>query len=125
MQKVGDDSAGFSVDFPLTGGTLVMGWGFWSSDVAKAFASTVIEACRRQRRGPALMLDLRELKPMRDEGQRTFSDLLRSLPTLGIAQTSIVTTNPLTKLQLVRLVKESGVDGIDWIYAADNQKRDG
>ena len=125
MHRVGDDTAGFSVDFPLTGGVLILGWGFWNPQVAKVFATTAIEALRGQQRGKALMLDMRELKPMREEGQRSFSDLLRALPTLGIARTSIVTTNPLTRLQLVRLVTETGAGSIDWISATNNLMRDG
>src|SRR5262245_42148226 len=124
MQRVGDDAAGFSVDRPLTGGVLVTGWGFWSQHVAKAFAAGVAAGCRGQK-SPSLMLDLRELKPMREEGQLAFSELLRSLESLGVPRVSIVTTNPLTKLQLVRLAATSGAEQrIDWISATNSMSRD-
>jgi hypothetical protein len=47
-----------------------------------------------------------QLKPMRDEGQQSFSTLLRELPSLGIASTTIMTENQLTRLQLRRLVSQ-------------------
>ena len=125
MQRVGDDTAGFSIDSPPTGGVRVTGWGFWSAQVAKAFPSAVFEACRGRQQGLALVVDMRDLKPMREEGQRSFSDVLRSLKGLGISRTSIVTTNPLTKLQLVRLAAETGAaSGIDWVSAANGLSRD-
>jgi hypothetical protein len=39
--------------------------------------------------------------PCASSGQKAFSDLLGLLPSLGISRVSILTTNPLTKLQLV------------------------
>lgn len=125
MHRIGDDTAGFSVEVQPTGGILVTGWGFWRPDVATAFASLVVESCRSQPRGVALTLDMRELKPMREEGQRAFSQVSRALLGLGISRTSIVTTNPLTKLQLVRLVTESGAsDKVEWVGATSPLNRD-
>jgi hypothetical protein len=124
MLRVGDDTAGFSVDFTSTGGIVVSGWGFWDPQVAVAFAASVLEACREQRPGATLTLDMSELKPMREEGQQSFSHVLRSLQKLGISQTSIVTTNPLAKLQLVRLATESGTySAIQWINATNRLGR--
>ena len=123
MLRVGDDTAGFSVSYSPTGGTLVFGWGFWDNEVALTFAAAVIEACQ-DRGGVPLTLDMSELKPMRDEGQRSFSQVLRSLQHLGIPRTSIVTANPLTKLQLVRLATENGTYGsIEWISATNRLGR--
>jgi hypothetical protein len=124
MLRVGDDTAGFSVDFPATGGTLVTGWGFWSVEVALAFATIVGDACRSRKRRVSLMLDMRELKPMRKEGQQSFSEVLRSLQNLGISRVSVVTTNALTKIQLVRLASECAADNIEWINATNGQGRD-
>src|SRR5687767_13323521 len=115
MQRVGDDSTGFSVDHPDAGRILVKGWGFWSVAVASAFAPTVMEGCKGRPRGTILILDMVDLKPMREEGQQSFSRLLTALSNLGIAQVSVITTNALTKLQLLRLVTESATGAhVEW-----------
>jgi hypothetical protein len=57
---------------------------------------------------------------MRDEGQQSFRQLLRALSGAGITRVSIVTTNPLTKLQLVRLVAESRTQSsIEWVVGTN------
>src|SRR5688572_9287377 len=119
--RIGNDSAGFSVEHPATGGILVKGWGFWSVEIAAAFAPTVLEACKGRPRETNLSLDMNDVKPMREEGQHSFSRLLSSLSDLGIARASIMTTNPLTKLQLVRLVAESrsGVQ-VEWVAGTNS-----
>jgi hypothetical protein len=125
LQRIGNDQAGFSVDYTPVNGLCVAGWGFWSVDVALAFATTVLEACGQAPRGAALTLDLRELKPMREEGQQSFSSLLRGAPILGITSLSIVTANPLTKLQLVRLVADSGsASSVQWLNGSVGVSRD-
>jgi hypothetical protein len=124
MQRTGDDSAGFSVDHPGTGGILVKAWGFWSVDVAYAFATSVTNACQGRSRGAILVLDMNDLKPMREEGQQSFSQLLAALSKLGIAQVSVMTTNPLTKLQLVRLVAASrSGTRVEWVAGANSSGR--
>lgn len=123
MEKVGDELAGFSVSAAPSDGVKVKGWGFWSVPVATAFAGAVLEACRTQARGAPLTLDLSDLKPMRDEGQQALSRVLRAAPGLGIGAISIVTTNPLTRLQLVRLATESGAD-VRWLSGTSAVARD-
>ncbi len=124
MLRVGDENAGFSVDAPFVGNVRVTGWGFWSVEVASAFASAVVNACRSQPRGATLAIDMSGLKPMREQGQEAFALLLRSLEALGISQTSVVTTNPLTKLQLVRIASESAAGArVEWIGDGGNSGR--
>jgi hypothetical protein len=124
MQRVGDESAGFTVEVTAPDRVQVRAWGFWSVQVASAFEPTVAEACRRQAKGGTVVLDMGEVKPMREEGQQAVCHLVRALPTLGITRVSIVTTNPLTKLQLVRLVTESRTSAtIEWVAGATNQAR--
>jgi hypothetical protein len=92
-----------------------VGWGFWSVPVALAFASAVVDACKVQPKGLTLAIDMTRLKPMREEGQKSFALLMRSLKDVGVARTSVVTANPLTKLQLVRLTSESAPGAtIEW-----------
>lgn len=123
MVRVGDELAGFSVDFAPSDGVRVRGWGFWSAEVAAAFAGAVLEACRAQPRGAALTLDFADLKPMRDEGQQSVSRVLRAAPSLGVGSISIATTNPLTRLQFVRLASESGTD-VRWLSGTTAVARD-
>ena len=109
MTKIGDDQAGFSAVFdPAVSAIRVRGWGFWSAEVATAFAGTVVEACQAGPKGKTLLMDMTGLKPMRDEGQQSFGKLMARLPKLGVARVTVAIDNPLTKLQLLRLVTEHG-----------------
>lgn len=104
MERVGDDQAGFAIDFdPASSIVSVRGWGFWNAEVATSFGVKVCEACTNRPKGTRLTLELTELKPMRDEGQRSFTSLLAALPSLRVAATVVAVGNHLTKLQLMRL----------------------
>jgi hypothetical protein len=124
MHRFGDDLAGFSIGHdPAAGTVLVTCWGFWNVELAASFGATVAEACRQQR-GSSLTLDMSDLKPMREEGQRSFGSLMRSLPSLGVTRTSVVTTSHLTKLQLMRLATENGATtGVEWVMGVNNLGR--
>jgi hypothetical protein len=117
MDRVGDDQAGFSVGYDPVGGVVtVTAWGFWSADIAAAFAPKVATGIRERSGEHTLVLDMRELKPMREEGQKAFATLVRALPTLGVTHLSVVTSSQLTKLQLVRLVTETATSvSVDWV----------
>ncbi len=104
MDRVGDDLAGFSIDYDSTASVVsVRGWGFWSPEVATNFGIRVCEACTNRPKGTRLVLELTALKPMREEGQRSFTSLLAVLSNLRVAATVVATGNHLTKLQLMRL----------------------
>jgi hypothetical protein len=124
MDRTGDDQAGFSVGYdPVRGIILVIAWGFWNADVATAFAPKVATACREQA-ATGLVLDMKDLKPMREEGQRSFATLMKSLPSLGISRASVLTTSHLTKLQLVRLATENAAGaGVEWISGTNSEGR--
>jgi hypothetical protein len=124
MQRVGDDSAGFSVDRDSPDRVHVKAWGFWSAEVASIFEPTVASACSGRPKGGVLHLDMTSVKPMRDEGQQAVMRLLRALPSLGIARAVIAVTNPLAKLQLVRLATESRTAAtVEWVTAATDVAR--
>jgi hypothetical protein len=107
VKRVGNDKAGFSVEFePQVGAIRVRGWGFWDTQISEAFAPAVADACRFNPKGAALQMDMDALKPLREEGQQSFGDLLRYLRGLGVGRTTISTASHLTKLQLLRLVAE-------------------
>jgi hypothetical protein len=90
-----------------TGQVRVVGWGFWGPDVAQAFDKSVLSGCRLAG-ASRLVLDMTDLKPMRDEGQRAFASTLTMLKMVGVTQAVLITSSPLTKLQLLRIVKDSG-----------------
>ena len=92
-------------------------WGFWSIEVSLSFEQLAIDARRQEPTTRELVLDMSRLKPLRDEGQRSIAKLLALLPELGITRTTVLTTSQLTKLQLLRIVRESGAK--DQVVFAD------
>jgi hypothetical protein len=115
MKRVGDDLSGFSADYDLeVGAVRVRAWGFWSIPIAEAFARTVSEACRAGPKGAQLLMDMTDLKPLREEGQRSFGALVGSLRELGVSRTTVTTASHLTKLQLLRLVAENAPNCVEF-----------
>jgi hypothetical protein len=107
MQRYGDDDAGFSILPDTGGGVRVVGWGFWTAELAHSFDKAVLSACRQVNAG-RLTLDMGQLKPMREEGQQAFASLFSMLKLVGVAEASVRTESHLTKLQLLRIARESG-----------------
>lgn len=117
MENVGDDHAGFSFgDDPSRDTLEVRAWGFWNAEVATAFGVKTIAALRHRPGSKRLVLDMSDLKPMREEGQQSFASLFQSLSSLGVTSTSVVTTSHLTRLQLARIATESGAGAnVQWL----------
>jgi hypothetical protein len=114
MIKVGDEVAGFSVATEVGDQVLrVVGHGFWDVDVARSFGHQVLDAFAAHPRVTRFVFDFRLLKPLRDEGQDGFAQVLAALRTPAPPHVSVMTSSPLTKLQLLRIVKETGCDG--WV----------
>ena len=108
MQKVGTDDAGFSVEVDAaTRSAKIVGWGFWDAEVAAAFDTTVLEAFRNASLGTNVSIDMSELKPMRDEGQRSFGHVLAELHRQTTGVISVTTTSHLVKLQLLRIARDA------------------
>jgi hypothetical protein len=123
MQRFGEDQAGFSVAYDSSTRLVnVVAWGFWSRETAASFANIVLEACKKASFGTCLTLNMTDLKPMREEGQRAWSALMNGLPGISrIDRVSVTTGNALTKLQLLRLTKDSAIretPQLEWIDAA-------
>jgi hypothetical protein len=92
--------------------------------VAAVFGTSVATACREQPGEVELFLEMSGLKPMREEGQRSFSVLMRELSRLRLSSTTVVTSSHLTKLQLMRLATESGANGdVQWMSRANELGR--
>jgi hypothetical protein len=108
MVHFGDDEQGFTVDLDDTRSTLrVRVWGFWGTPTADALVRAVLNDCPPNRM-TSLVLDAVGLKPQREAGQRALGSLMAALPKLGIKRAQLVTDSSLTKLQLMRITKESG-----------------
>jgi hypothetical protein len=125
VKQVGDDKAGFSSVFDAdVGAVRVRAWGFWDAKISEAFAAAIADVCRASPRGSALWMDMTDLKPLREEGQRSFGTLMRSTKELGIVRTVIATTSHLTKLQLLRLVAEHGnKESVQFAAIAEDRAR--
>src|SRR5262252_1807029 len=119
MKRFGDEKAGFSAAYEAMAGVIrVRAWGFWSAEVSAAFEPAVTEVCKSSPKGLPLQLEMAALKPLREEGQRSFGALIRALPGLGTGRVTISTASQLTKLQLLRLVAEHGsTQSIDFTSA--------
>ena len=112
VQRMGDDQAGFSVTFDATMAAVrVRAWGFMSPEVAGAFGILVRDTCRVSPKQSALVMDMTELKPMRDEGQASFRILMDALPSLHMSSTTVLVTSQLVKLQLLRIANQTAAKG--------------
>jgi hypothetical protein len=101
--RFGTDESGFSVETrPL--GARVLAWGFWDASIAVAFPTAVLDAaggCQH------LLVDATQLKPQGEEGQAAFRRLVQATSKLKL-RAELVVTNAITKLQLLRIVREAG-----------------
>jgi hypothetical protein len=118
MQRTGNDQEGFSLEFDVTSGTLlVTAWGFWSAAVAVAFGDAVVDTPMRGVR--RIAFDMTRLKPMREEGQAAWSKVMSELSKIGaVAKISVTTASQLTKLQLLRIAREAAgknMDKLEWV----------
>ncbi len=107
MQRFGDETEGFTVERAAAGIRLKT-WGFWGADLATKFVPAVVAALRETPSEGNLEIDVSELRPLRDEGQRAFEQLLKQLTTSGSRDVVIRNSSALTKLQMMRLVRDIG-----------------
>jgi hypothetical protein len=84
----------------------------------------VSDACRASPKGAPLLLDMTDLKPLREEGQRSFGALLSCLRELGVGRTTVTTASHLTRLQLLRLAAEHAPkDSVEFTSVDSNPGR--
>jgi hypothetical protein len=85
MRKAGDNEAGFEVAFDAATRTVrVDAWGFWGVGVAPRFRDTVLDACRGRNSATRLYMEMMRLKPLREEGEEAWLDILTKAPNEGI-----------------------------------------
>lgn len=108
MHRAGNEEAGFSIDFDAPARALrVRVWGFWSAELAEKFSKAAPDACRA-RNATRISIDASALRPQNEAGQAAFRALLEVVPKLGTARASVATQSTLMKMQLLRLVSETG-----------------
>jgi hypothetical protein len=118
--QFGTQESGFSADYEAaSNAVLVHAWGFWDATLAATFASRVLGLCAQARRQFTLRLDGSRLLPQRAEGQEALRQFAVGLSRFEAERVVAIIPNSITKLQLVRILKESGVQG--WsVVASEN-----
>ena len=107
IERGGTDEAGFGVSFDAPARTMrVEAWGFWSAEVCGVFGRSLIGASRKSVGVRRVELETTRLKPLREEGESAWALVLSALSGVGI-EAIIVRTNGLTKLQLLRIARQS------------------
>jgi hypothetical protein len=108
---VGDERAGYQILSALVSGSLrVQCWGYWCGEVAATFEVDVPEACRETPNLTHFVLDAEELKPQGAQGQVALRSLMSHLGSMKETACTVLSTNALTKMQLVRFAREYGVN---------------
>ncbi len=110
--NVGTADNGFSVERDESTNTVVMkAKGLWSSEIASKLTPTVGELFQR---GPTahFVLDATGFKPQRDVGQAALAALMSLLLKVGVGRVSLTTDSALTKLQILRIVKERAASSL-------------
>ena len=108
MTPARDDESGFSVETGALG-VRVEAWGFWDAPTCLRFPTAVLEAVRGAPQR-SVVIDATRLKPQRDEGQAAFRDLALTTSKLGV-RVELLVTNPITKMQLARILRENDLRG--------------
>jgi hypothetical protein len=89
----------------------VSAWGYWSPEVAAAFSREAAAFSQKLRPVAAFMLDAAEMKPQGTEGQEALRSMFRAVAAMSVAKVTLVANNVFTKMQIVRLLRECGLDG--------------
>lgn len=109
--EVGSEAGGFRLSANATSTLRMTVWGYWTPDVARAFAVDAQAAAQKLMPTSTLVVEAAELKPQGPDGQDAWRSFFRGLVPLTFARAVIVGPNALTRMQLARLLRESGVDG--------------
>lgn len=107
MSTHGDSDEGFTIE-TQNDALMVTTWGFWSADFVPEFLPAVFAALESRGRGSLLIIDLKQLRPLRDEGQTAFRTLMTRALTDDLARLELRGASALTKLQMLRLIRELG-----------------
>jgi hypothetical protein len=92
-------------------------WGYWPPEVAAAFTREATAISQKPMRVGALVLDASALKPQGAEGQAALRVMFNVLAAMGVAKGTFIADSLFSKMQLVRLLRECGLD--QYVAAAD------
>ncbi len=104
--EAGGDKAGFRVSGTPQAALRIETWGYWSSDVAAAFARDMPAVVQKLAPAAVFTLDATNLKPQGAEGQDALRAVLRALGAVEFSKGTLVASNIMTSMQLARLLRE-------------------
>jgi hypothetical protein len=106
----GSEAGGFRIRAAPAVELYLEAWGYWSVDVVGAFSKYVRASAQRFAGVKVLTLDVRQMKPLRIDGQESLRECFRLLATAPFTRGSVATANALTRMQLTRLFRECGLE---------------
>jgi hypothetical protein len=106
----GSQAAGFRLTNTATEFRLE-GWGYWTPEVIATFRKHAPIAAWKLSALGAFVFDAKQMRPLSIDGQEALRELFRALSAVPFAKGSVLTENALTRMQLIRLVREGGLDG--------------
>lgn len=107
LERYGDETQGFEVDSSGEA-VVVRAWGFWSTELAEQVVPVVASALRAKGSGTDLTIDATDLRPLRNEAQRSFEAMLSQAVQNSARGVVIQSPSALTRLQMIRLVRGIG-----------------
>lgn len=88
----------------------IYAWGYWPPAVAEAFSREATSIGQKLMRVSAFALDAADMKPQGVEGQEALRVLFKVLASMNVAKGTLIANNLFTKMQVVRLLRECGLD---------------
>jgi hypothetical protein len=88
----------------------VYAWGYWPAEVAEAFTREAEAIGQKPTRVAAFALDAAKMKPQGAEGQEALRVLFKVLAAMNVAKGTLIANNLFTKMQVVRLLRECGLE---------------
>ncbi len=88
----------------------VYAWGYWTPQVAETFSREATEIGQKLMRVSAFALDAADMKPQGAEGQEALRVFYKMLADMNVGRGTLIANNLFTKMQVVRLLRECGLD---------------
>src|SRR5262245_59930825 len=118
MRHRGDAEAGFAIEVDSAKKVLrIRAWGFWGDALAESLGPSLLENGRAD--ASEAVVDAKDLKPQRESGQRAIAALFDALSKLKIPRATMVVTNALTRLQIMRIAKERTTKDVAITFTAE------
>ena len=107
----GTDDGGFRI-LPGLGwhGLVIECWGYWEEDTIAVFLRQSQAALEKAASPLDFTLDAASLKPQSSAGQEAMRKFFRELAGKSLSRVGVRVENVLTRMQLMRLMRESGLE---------------